>query len=310
MKKFLRNFNRMWKAGFVKSIRLPQIFIPLSIFFALVLTLGSSVFVAYNFSKHTIENFEDRINIVIYFDRKTNTEFEQQVLAQIKARPDVKKVEYKTGKEVLDDFKLKHQDDPITLQALNEISENPFGSSVVVFANNPKSYEVIAKEIEDMNIPFVEDKQISPIENVTYKEHKTAIDSFANVLNKGSLIALIITVALAIILLFTLYLALRFATQGDKEEIKIMRLVGASSMLTVGPTSIMGMLSGLIGAIIAIISMYFLTQNITPYTLAFDSFNAFTWYIKNIKLLLIGNIGFGLLFGFIGSILAVRRYLK
>ena len=59
-----------------------------------------------------------------------------------------------------------------------------------------------------------------------------------------------------------------------------------------------------------IITMYFLTQNITPYTLAFDSFNAFTWYIKNIKLLLIGNIGFGLLFGFIGSILAVRRYLK
>jgi cell division transport system permease protein len=310
MKKTIRNFNRMWKNGIVKAFRLPQIFIPLIIFFTLVLTLGSSVFISYNFSKHVIAKFEDKINIVVYFDKKTSTEIEEKTVAQIKERNDVKSVIYQTQKEVLEDFKIKHKDDPVTLQALGEISENPFGASLVVFAHDPKSYEVISKEIQDINKIYESEKGIvKPIESITYAEHKVAIDSFSNMLNKGSITAIIIAIALAIVLLFTLYLALRFANQGEKEEMKIMKLVGASSLLTVGPTAVMGMLAGFFGAILTVIALYFVTQNITPYTLAFDNFNAFTWYIKNIQLFLIGNISFGLLFGFVGSILAVRRYL-
>jgi cell division protein FtsX len=311
MKKTIRNFNRMWKNGIVKAFRLPHIFIPLIIFFGLVLTLGSSVFVSYNFSKHIIAKFEDKINIVVYFNKKTSNEIQEKTVAQIKSRPDIKETIYQTQKEVLEDFKLKHKDDPVTLQALSEISENPFGASLVVSAYDPKNYEVISKEIKDINKLYIDEKgAISPIENITYEEHKVAIDTFANMLNKGSLVAFLVAMALAVVLLFTLYLALRFANQGEKEEMKIMKLVGASSMLTVGPTAVMGMLAGFFGAIISILSLYFITQNITPYTLAFDNFNAFTWYIKNIKLFLIGNFSFGLLFGFVGSILAVSRHLR
>jgi cell division transport system permease protein len=310
MKKTIRNFNRMWKSGIVKAFRIPQIFIPLIIFFALVLSLGSSVFVAYNFSKHIIAKFEDKINIVVYFDKKTSVEVEEKTVAQIRERKDIKSVVYQTQKEVLEDFKIKHKDDPVTLQALSEISENPFGGSLVVFAYDPKSYEVISKEIQDINKIYEAEKGIvPPVESVTYTDHKVAIDNFSNMLNKGSITALIIAIALAIVLLFTLYLALRFANQGEKEEMKIMKLVGASSMLTVGPTAVVGMMAGFLGAIISIIALYFITQNITPYTLAFDNFNAFTWYIKNMKMFLLGNILFGILFGFIGSVLAVRRYL-
>jgi cell division protein FtsX len=71
----------------------------------------------------------------------------------------------------------------------------------------------------------------------------------------------------------------------------------------------MGMLSGLIGAILSIVALYFFAQNITPYTTAFDNFNAFTWYIQNIKLFITGTLSFGIAFGLVGSLLAVRRYL-
>jgi cell division transport system permease protein len=311
MKKTIRNFNRMWKNGIVKSFRLPHIFLPLVIFFSIVLSLGSSVFVAYNFSKHIIAKFENKINIVVLLNRKISSEIEEKTVAQIKARPDVKEIVYSTQKEVLEDFKLKHKDDPVSLSSLSELSENPFGAEIVVSAYDSKNYEVISKEILDMNKLYIDDKGvIPPVKYTTYEEHKVPIDSFANMLNKGSLVASLIAISLAIVLLFTLYLALKFANQGEKEEMKIMKLVGASSMLTVGPTAVMGMLAGLIGSIISILLLYFLTQNITPYTLAFDNFNAFTWYIKNIKLFLIGNISFGLLFGFVGSILAVSRFLR
>jgi len=194
------------------------------------------------------------------------------------------------------------------LQALEETGENPFGASLVVFAKDPTAYETINADIEKINDQF-KDSQVAPIEDISYDDHKVAIDKFGRMLKKGEVIFSIVLVLVSIILLFVVYLALRFATQGDREEIKVMKLVGAPTMLMVGPTTVMGVASGVLGGILSLILLYFLAREMTPYTISFSGFNLILWYIKNLPYFIGFNLFFGLIIGFCGSLLAIRRHL-
>jgi cell division protein FtsX len=128
-------------------------------------------------------------------------------------------------------------------------------------------------------------------------------------LKRGEVIFSIILILVSLALLFIVYLALRFATQGDREEIKVMKLVGASNMLMIGPTAVMGITAGIIGGILSLFVLYFLAREMTPYTNSFSNFNLLMWYIKYLPYFIGFSLGFGIIIGFCGSVLAVRRHL-
>lgn len=308
MKKFYRNFIRVWKTGFTKSLRMMHIFLPLILFFTIVITFSGAFFFAYGMATDVIKTFESKLNIVVYFDRKTSQGDIDKVVQQIQERADVSQVEYISPAQALEAFKDRHKTEESTMEALDETGENPFGASVVVFAQNPTDYEKIASDLVILNDSYKDDEQ-PPIEDISYENHKVAIDRFGKMLQKGEVIFSIILIIVSIILIFIVYLALRFATQSDREEIKVMKLVGAPTMLMVGPTAVMGISSGVIGGILSLFVLYFLAREMTPYTLSFSSFNLILWYLKHLPYFILFNTAFGLIIGFCGSVLAVRRHL-
>lgn len=308
MKKTYRNFNRIWKAGLTKSLRMMHIFLPLTIFFTILISFAGSFFFGYGIMRHLISDFESKLNIVVYFDRRVDEDYVNKIVDQIQSRQDVSQVEYISPTQALETFKERHQNEKTTIQALEEAGANPFGASVVVFAKDPNDYEKINNDIQKINADYSEDT-ISPIEDVSYENHKVAIDKFATMLKRGEVIFSIVLILISIILLFVVYLGLRFATQGDREEIKVMKLVGAPTMLMVGPTTVMGIFSGLLGAVFSLFLLYFLAYQLTPYTVSFSGFNLVLWYIKNIQYFVLFTLSFGLVVGFCGSLLAIRRHL-
>ncbi len=308
MKKFYRNFTRVWKTGATKSMRMMHIFLPLSLFFTIVITFSGTFFFAYGMVSHLIRDFESKLNIVVYLNRTINQTHIDEVTTEIQTNINVAQIEFISANQALEEFKGKHKDDALTMEALAETGTNPFGASIVVFAKDPTKYEVLAKDFANINDKFKTDG-IVPVDDISYEKHKVAIDRFAKMLQKGEIIFAIVLIIVSLVLLFIVYIAIRFATQGDKDEIKVMRLVGAPTMLMVGPTTVMGILSGALGAIMALFALYFLALQITPYTLAFGGFNVLTWYIKHIQYFIIFTVTFGIIIGFFGSLLAVRRYL-
>ncbi len=311
MKKFYRNFTRVWKSGFTKSLRMMHIFLPLSLFFAIIISFAGTFFFAYGLGTELIKNFENKLNIVVYFDRKTSQSDIDAIVAQIQERPDVDQIEFISPNQALEAFKEKHSDEELTMDALEETGTNPFGASIVVFAKNPTDYEKIDQDLVQLNNTYngEDSEKVLPIEDISYENHKVAIDRFARMLQKGEIIFSIILIITSIILLFIVYLALRFATQSDREEIKVMKLVGAPTMLMVGPTTVMGISSGVIGGTLSLFVLYFLAREMTPYTLSFSGFNLMLWYMKNLLYFIGFNLGFGIIIGFCGSLLAVRRHL-
>lgn len=308
MKKFYRNFTRVWKTGFTKSLRMLHIFVPLSIFFAVIITFSGAFFFAYGTVNHLIKDFESKLNIVVYIDRQASQVTIDDVTTEIQSNPLVNQIEFISASQALEVFKEKHMDDPLTLEALAETGTNPFGASVVVFAKDPTKYAQLYESFNQINQKY-SDQSIKPIEDISYEKHRIAIDKFSRMLQKGEVIFAIILIIVSIVLLFIVYLAIRFATQGDKDEIKVMKLVGAPNMLIVGPTSVMGILSGVLGAFISLIILYFLAKEVSPYTVSFAGFNVLGWYIKNIQYFIIFTVTFGIIIGFFGSLLAIRRHL-
>jgi cell division transport system permease protein len=308
MKKFYRNFTRVWKTGFLKSLRMMHIFLPLILFFTIVISFSGAFFFGYGLITNLIENFQNKLNIVVYFDRRVGKDYTDKIVQDIQNRPDVSQIEYISPTQALEAFKEKHVGETLTLQALDETGSNPFGASVVVFAKDPTSYQLINDDLKKINDDYKEE-DVKPIEDISYENHKVAIDRFGRMLKKGEVIFSIVLILVSIVLLFIVYLALRFATQGDREEIKVMKLVGAPTMLMVGPTTVMGISAGALGAILSLFLLYFFARELTPYTLSFSSFNLLTWYLKNLQYFMFFNLSFGIIIGFCGSLLAIRRHL-
>ncbi len=312
MQKFLRNLSRGVTGGIKKSFRMTHVFIPLILFFFVVITFSSIVLFGYAMANNLVGELNSKLNIVVYFDAKTSQNFIDDIVKKIENMKAVSQTEYISSTQALDAFKLRHANDSLALSALEETGINPFGPSIVVFAKKPEDYKTINFDIETINKAYKNvDNNIDqkPIESISYENHEVAINKFGNMLAKGRIIFGIIIIALSLILLFISYIALRFATQGDRDEIKVMKLVGASNILIIGPTAIMGMFSGFLGAIMSLVSLYFIALYISPYTVGFYGFNLLNWYVQNIQFFIIGNIFFGMFIGFMGSVFAIRRHL-
>ncbi len=308
MQKFLRNLSRGISGGMKKSIRMMHIFFPLVLFFGVMITFSSIVLFGYAMANNLVADLNNKLNIVVYFDAKTSQSFIDDISKKIQSRPDVAQTEYVSAQQALDAFKERHANDNLSLSALEEIGSNPFGPSMVVFAKNPDSYKLINEDLIKINENY-KGESIKPIESISYENHAVAITKFSKMLEKGRIIFGILIIIVSLTLLFISYIALRFATQSDKDEIKVMKLVGASNILIIGPTAIMGMMAGLLGAIISLAALYFVAVNISAYTMAFSKFNLLTWYVQNIQFFILGNIFFGMFIGFMGSVFAVRRHL-
>lgn len=308
MKKSIRTLKRAFKGGLIKTVRMYYISIPLILFFALVITLSGFIGFGAGFSKHLSSVFQNRINMVVYFDRNTSDETVKQIVETVNQDAEIKKTKFQTKEEVLENFKKKHEGNQATLQALSEIGINPFGSSLVVFAKNVNSYEGISLKVKQIS-ESLKTSNISPVEDINFEDNKQAINTFSDMLNKINTVLYLLIFVLSFVLFFTIYIALRFATQGDREEMKIMKLIGASNSLILGPTSVMGAVCGFFGALIALLVLYFIADYATAYTISFDGFNLLTWYVQNFKNYFTYTVSFGVIFGFLGSYLAVRRHI-
>ena len=104
---------------------------------------------------------------------------------------------------------------------------------------------------------------------------------------------------------------MRLAIYTARDEIAVMRLVGASNMYIRGPFIVAGTMSGLLAAILALLFFYPTTWYVGA-SLAewLGGFNLFSYYLQNFAVIFLLLVGSGVLIGSLASFLAVRKYLS
>lgn len=257
-----------------------------------------------NFS---LTQIKDKVDVTIYM---TTTATEDKILAyksSLEQLPEVASVSYESADEALAKFKDKYSSDYLTIQALDELKDNPLGAALNVKAVDPMQYESIAKFVETS---MTDGDGKGLIDKVNYRQNKLVIDRLTSILDGARILGLLVTLILVVISVIITFNTIRLAIFISREEIGIMRLVGAANKQIRGPFIVQGMVCGVISAVLTMIIFYPFTLWMGNHLANFFGMNMFEYYLSNLLQLFLIVLVSGVLLGVISSLLAIRKYLK
>lgn len=274
-----------------------------------LLIIGATIFMSAILS-FTIANIERKVDVNVYFYPNAP---EQQILdmkAALEQLPQVAGVSYVSRADALAAFQERHQNDYLTLQALNELGTNPLGASLNIQAKDSEQYESIANFLSgDETMESGVNTNI--IEKVNYYQNKEIIarlNALSNTVKKIGILLTVIFVGLSVVVTLN---TIRMAIYSAREEINVMRLVGAENKYIQGPFMVEGIVSGLFAAVITIIALFPLTLWISKYTVDFfGGLSLVKYYGDNFLQIFIILLLVGIVLGALSSIVAIRKYLS
>lgn len=300
---FKAGFLSFWRNGFVSFASVLMMTFTL---FTILLAIFTGVIL-----NSTLQQFRDKADMNVYF---TTDAPEDQILAlqtQVNALPEVASTQYISEADALANFRQAHQNDQLTLQALDELGQNPLGAVLNVKAKDISSYGTIANFLQQQEALQTGAPQIIDKINYFDEQHQQAINRLVQITNSAKLIGLAIIIIFVLITIAITLNTLRLTIYSSREEIQVMRLVGATQGYIRAPFIVEGIMYGFIAAIITLLIFYPITWWLGVTTAAFfGGINIFTLYISHFPLLFLIIAGSGVVLGAVASYLAVRRYLR
>ncbi len=315
----LTTFKRITKGGFVNFWRNGF----LSFAAIVVITLSLSAFgiliFASAFGHSLLAQVKDKVDINVYF---TLTAQESDIFAlqkEIQALPEVLSVDYVSSTTALTNFETKWQDNALIMQGLQQVGGNPFPASLNIKAKDPGQYENIANFLTSKN-PL--DASGAPIiDKINYQENKLIIDRLTAIIPAVQDTGLIIALIFLIVAIIIVWNTIRLIIFTARDEIAVMKLVGASNIYVRGPLVVSGIMYGVVSAIITLIVMaafaYWSDALVlkvagvdvaTNFSLIVNVLSAY--FIANFVQIFIIIMGSGIILGGVSSYVAARKYLK
>lgn len=257
----------------------------------------------------TVDQIKDKVNMSIYV-ANTTTDAQAKIIEQdLESLSSVKSVEYISPLKARQLFAESHKSDNKSLDALNEAT-NKF----------PGTFRVNIKDINDTKqlADFVANNQnykkiADPEHEPSFAGQKKAIIEnigrwvgFAEKIGIGASIVFIVISSLIV------FNTIRMAIFNRKEEIQMMKLIGADRSFIRGPFVVEAIVYGFIAALLAtavgVTILYLTKDKLVSYEVAVQpTIDLVTFYGVFV---LLGMIGIGALIGVISSLLATRKYLK
>lgn len=303
------SFKRVCKAGFVSFFRNGFVSLASVLIMTVTLFVLGSIIFTNALLNSSLQEIKSRVDVNVYFVSGANEDDILSLKKKIENLPEVATVEYVSRDQSLQNFKKLHENDEITLQALGELPDNPFGAVLNIRAKETSQYESIAKFF-DGNSPSSADGS-SIVDKVNYYQNKDAINSLTKIIDGGRKLGVGITLALVLLSIIIAFSTIRLAIYTSREEIGVMRLVGASNKYIRGPFIISGIIYGIFASLLTLVLFFPGTYWFSSVTKDFfGGLNLFDYYIRHFAQVFGLIIGSGIVVGAIGSFLAVRKYLK
>lgn len=270
--------------------------------------IGSLIFLSALLS-YTLNSIKEKVDVSVYF---VTTASEGEILTvkgQLEQLPQVASVTYVSADEALAAFRERHANDQLTLQALDQLDGNPLDASLNVRATDPSQYESIVKFLEAS--PALSASGTSIIDRINYAQNKEVIDRLSLAIRATRDIGIAIVAVFALASILIAFATIRLAIYTAKDEIGVMRLVGASNAYIRGPFIITGVITGVISALAVLVLLWPVTfyagQKTTGWLGGFDLAG---YYSQNLLLIVGILMASGIALGAVASVLAIRRYLR
>jgi len=301
---FTVNFRRITSSGLINFWRNGWISFATILVMVLTLFMLGGLILTNVVLTSVITSLEDKVDITAYFRLDAP---EADILAMrdsILKLGEVKSVEYVSRDQALAVFQERHKENALITQSLQELGSNPLGASLNVKARDPSEYEAIANFLEGNVFSNILDK-------VDYRQNQVVIDRLSRILAASRKVGIAISLVLALIAFLVAFNTIRMAIYTSREEIRVMKLVGASNWYTRGPFLVEGFLHGLVASIIAMAAFYPLTWWLGGKIQEFAGGpNLFSYYKSNFLEFFLVLFLAGIILGVVSSSIAIRRYMR
>ena len=257
----------------------------------------ATIFVLTAAGSQTILNwFETRPQVTAFFEDKVTMEQVDILKAKLAQTGKIKEAKYVSKEEALAIYREQNKNDPLLLEM---VTANILPASIEVSTTNISYLGEIAQIL----------RQESGVEEVIFQEDVVrSLNNWTNVLRKIG-IGLIATLGGVSLLIILVIIGMKVALR--REEIEILQLIGGTAWYIRAPFIFEGIFYGVVGAILAWGISYLLLLYSTPFLVGFLAGIPILPVPFLFMLALLGaEILVGALIGTLGSLIAVRRYLK
>jgi len=298
--------KRLLNSGITNFFRNIWVSIAATSMVAITLFIISTMMILYTLAYLSVQNSTDKVGVVTaYFNEQTTDNEIANVKAEIEALPGVKMVEYISKEEAKERFKTRHQNEPVLLQTLDEYTsaESPIPASLSVKSDSLADYPQIYSTLKsDRYAPYFK----------TIRDNQKVIDKLHRIIDFITRFGVILAGIFIVVTIMVTFNTIRLTIYNRREEVEIMRLVGATNWYIRWPFLIEGIMYGVFATIftslIVMALLILLSGKIEQFlniaALGSSLIKALFWKILLVNLL--ASIGLGAL----ASTIAMRRYLR
>lgn len=301
--------GRIVKTGMQNFVRNATLAIAAIAVMVITLTIILFSFITNATFSNTVQQITDKIDISVYLKDDVTAERRTQLLNDIKQLPNTKAVAYISKDDALAAYKEQNKDNPDLLAAISQ-TDNPLPAIINIKPVDPNKIEDIRAYLEKPDI-----KALQSDETSYSGERKEAIDKISAATRFFRQAGLIGVAVFAVVSMLIIFNTIRMAIFNRRDELTIMRLLGASSWYIRGPFVVETIIYGVVSAVLSVLLLN------TVFAVSAAAFNANSLglldiayadqYFRDHLLLIIGGqLAIGIFIGAASSLIATRRYLK
>lgn len=302
-------FVRMCRYGINNFSRNAWLTIAATAVMTITLLVVFVTLAARNVLVDTVDEIRDKVDMSIYVKTDIKDTDVKKIQTDLEKLSSVRAVTYVSPKQARESFAEQNKSDAGTLDALNEAT-NQFPGTFRIspvdindtseLRNFVETNETVKKNLDPNREPSFAGERKSAIEN---------IGRWVEFAERAGLVASAIFIAISSLIVFN---TIRMAIFNRKDEIQMMKLIGADRNFIRGPFVVEAVVYGFIAAIIAtilgVVILYASAEKLLSYGVLVD--NTINFVTTYIGFVLLTMIFMGAVIGVVSSLLATRRYLK
>lgn len=303
-------FVRMCRYGVNNFSRNAWLTIAATIVMTITLLVVFATIVTRQVFLETVGNLQQKVDVSIYLKEDINKKTVDKLTSKLENLDQVSKVSFISTDQARQAYIDENNPSQAQLDTLGELKTSPFPATLRVNPKNLNNMASIEKLVSnDRDFQDNLDPAHKPSFAGERKKSIATIGSWISIAEKVGLTASALFIGISILIIFN---TIRMAIFNRKEEIEMMKLIGAEKSFIQGPFVVESMMYGFFAAILAfaagLISLILLQPKLQAYGFAID--NTFNFVLTASPFIIIGLIFVGALIGVVSSFFAVSRHLE
>lgn len=299
------NIYRLLRYSFQSFWRQRLLSIATMMVILLVLAVFQGIFIFGAVGEAALTSIREKIDVSIFFNVDVSEDNILNLKGQIENElVEVREITYISKDEALAQFRERHKSDEAIQQALEELGDNPLSASLNIKTKETDQLPVVAAYLRNI-VPE------EMVDEISYNEdNKAVIDRLTAIIGVSEFAGLILALFLSIVAVLVAFNTILLGIYSNRDEIAIMRLVGAPNLFIRGPFIGLGVIYGVLTATLVTVLTIPIVYLISPYAALFvPGFDLVAWFFGGFIWIYLVQVGIGIAIGVISSMIAINRYL-